>query len=98
MNIAVIKDVSENGLLLLTHAKLEDGQAVKLHIHRPGDEDNPIELSGKVVRREAFSPDEVGTWSEKVAFRFDRSQPELASEFAALAERQARLMAPRGVE
>lgn len=90
--IAVIKDVSQTGLSLLTHARLDDGQAVKLRIHRPGNEEHPLELSGTVVRREPFAGDEVGTWSEKVAFRFDEPQPELADEFAALAERQARLI------
>jgi hypothetical protein len=91
-SISVIKDVSADGLLLLTHAKLTAGQTVTLRIHRPGDEEHPVELSGTVVRSEPFAPDEVGTWSEKVAFKFRESQPELASEFAALAERQARLI------
>ncbi len=87
---AVTKDVSETGLLLLTRAKLNEGQAVRLKIHRPGEEDRPLILSGLVVRREQLSFEEVGTWREKVAFRFDQPQPALAAEFAALAERQAR--------
>ncbi len=87
---AVTKDVSETGLLLLTRARLNAGQAVKLKIHRPGEEDRPLILSGLVVRREPLSYEEVGTWREKVAFKFDVPQPALAKEFAALAERQAR--------
>lgn len=87
---AVTKDVSETGLLLLTRARLVEGQPVKLKIHRPGEEDRPLVLSGNVVRREMLSRDEIGTWREKVAFAFDQPQPELAREFAALAERQSR--------
>jgi hypothetical protein len=88
---AVTKDVSKIGLLLLTRAKLTEGQVVKLKIHRPGEEDRPLELSGTVVRRQPLGPDEIGTWREKVAFVFHEEQPDLAKEFAALAEKQARL-------
>jgi hypothetical protein len=87
---AVTKDVSETGLLLLTRARLVEGQPVKLKIHRPGEEDQPLVLSGKVVRRERLSQDEIGTWREKVAFVFDEPQPDLAREFRALSERQSR--------
>jgi len=87
---AVTKDVSESGLLLLTRARLVEGQPVKLKIHRPGDEERPLVLSGYVVRREMLTHDEIGTWREKVAFAFEEPQPDLAREFAALAERQSR--------
>jgi hypothetical protein len=88
---AVTKDVSETGLLLLTRVRLVEGQPVKLKIHRPGEEDRPLVLSGRVVRREMLTREEIGTWREKVAFAFDEPQPDLASEFRALAERQARI-------
>jgi hypothetical protein len=87
--IAITKDVSDRGLLLLTRATLTEGQLVKLRIYRPSDEDHPLELSGRVVRREHLNRHEIGTWREKVAFVFDRSQPELAAEFQALAASQA---------
>ena len=87
--IAITKDVSERGLLLLTRAALTEGQLVKLRIYRPDEDDRPLELSGRVVRREPLSRQELGTWREKVAFVFDRPQPELAAEFAVLAEKQA---------
>ncbi len=87
---AVTKDVSETGLLLLTRARLIEGQRVKLKIHRPGEEDRPLVLSGHVVRREMLTREEIGTWREKVAFAFEEPQPALAREFEALAERQAR--------
>ena len=87
---AVTKDVSETGLLLLTRARLIEGQQVKLKIHPPGEEDRPVVLSGYVVRREQLTREEIGTWREKVAFAFEEPQPELAREFEALAERQSR--------
>jgi len=87
--IAITKDVSDSGLLLLTRVALTEGQLVKLLIYRPGEEDRPLELSGRVVRREPLSRRELGTWREKVAFAFDQPQAELAAEFAALVEKQA---------
>jgi hypothetical protein len=51
-------------------------------------------ISGSVVRREPLTREEMGTWREKVAFAFDQRQPELAREFAALAERQSRISTP----
>jgi len=88
---AVTKDVSEGGLLLLTRARVKEGQSVRLKIHRPGEEDRPLEVTGLVVRREALSYEEIGTWREKVAVRFDVPQLALATEFEALAERQSRM-------
>jgi hypothetical protein len=87
--IAITKDISDSGLLLLTRATLTEGQPVRLRIYRPGDDDRPLELSGRVVRREPLSRQEIGTWREKVAFAFDQPQAELAAEFAALVEKQS---------
>jgi hypothetical protein len=87
--IAITKDISDSGLLLLTRATLTEGQLVTLRIHRPADDDLPLELSGRVVRREPLSRQEIGTWREKVAFAFDQPQAELAAEFAALIEKQS---------
>ena len=87
--IAITKDISDSGLLLLTRASLTEGQPVILRIYRPNEDDLPLALSGRVVRREQLSRQELGTWREKVAFAFDKPQPELAAEFAALAEKQA---------
>src|SRR5262245_11914455 len=72
--IAITKDISDSGLLLLTRARLTEGQVVKLRIHRPGEEDRPLELTGRVVRREPLSRQEQGTWREKVAFAYDQPQ------------------------
>lgn len=87
--IAITKDISDTGLLLLTRATLTEGQLVTLRIYRPADEDHPLELSGRVVRREQLSRQEIGTWRDKVAFAFDQPQAELAAEFAALVEKQS---------
>ena len=89
--IGITKDISDTGLLLLTRARVTEGQRVKLRIYRPGDDDHPLELSGRVVRREPLSRQELGTWREKVAFAFDQPQSELAREFETLVEKQSRM-------
>ena len=89
--IGITKDISDGGLLLLTRAKVTEGQVVKLRIYRPGEDDRPLEITGRVVRREPLSRQEQGTWREKVAFAFDTPQAELADEFASLVEKQSRM-------
>lgn len=88
---AITKEVSASGLLVLTRAKLAEGQSVRLRVYLPGDEDRALTITGEVVRREELAADERGTWRDKVAVAFDQPQPELAAEFAALAAEQARI-------
>lgn len=90
VRIAITKDISDSGLLLLTRVVLTEGQLVIVRIYRPGEDDQPLVVSGRVVRREPLGRREIGTWLEKVAFAFDHPQPDLAAEFVALAEKQAR--------
>lgn len=88
---AITKDVSAQGLLVLTRVRLEPEQPIRLRVYLPGDEDRVAVVSGRVVRRETLAPDERGTWREKVALAFDEPQDSLADEFAALAAEQARI-------
>jgi hypothetical protein len=87
---AITKDVSAQGMLVLTRAMLEAGQPVRLRVYLPGEEDRVEVVAGRVVRQEPLAPDERGTWREKVAVAFDHEQDLLAREFAALAAAQAR--------
>jgi hypothetical protein len=86
---AVTKDISQAGLLLLTRARLATGQSVKLKIHRPADGAEPLVVSGTVVRRQPFRPEELGIWRERVAFAFHEPHPEFDRELAELAQHQA---------
>jgi hypothetical protein len=87
---AVTKNISNSGVMVLTGARLKDGQIVSLKIHRPGDESSPLVRSGRVVRRQPLNAEEIGTWWERVAFEFHEPEPELTEELAVLAERRGR--------
>lgn len=82
---AITKDISELGLLLLTRANLDRGQCVVVRIYLPGEELRSVDVPGKVVRLEELSDEEKGIWRIKVAFTFDKPQPEVAQEFKELA-------------
>jgi hypothetical protein len=79
---AITKNISDHGLLLLTRARLRQNQAVLLRVHLFLPRECTVLVQGQVVRREALSDEEQGTWREKVAVRFDQVQPELAQESA----------------
>lgn len=91
---AITKNISEFGLLLLTRAHLNSGESVMLRIYLPGDEVQSVDVPGKVVRLEELSDEEKGIWRNKVAFSFDKAQPDLAQEFKKLAEEQAKIYSP----
>jgi hypothetical protein len=92
---AITKDVSELGFLLLTRANLNCGDSVVVKIYPPGDEMRSVDVPGKVVRLEELADVEKGIWRKKVAFAFDRAQPDLAQEFEQLAAEQAKIFAPK---
>jgi hypothetical protein len=79
--IAITRDVSTTGLLILTRATLVVGETVKLTAALG---DAPRTLSGKVVRVEPLEPHEL--WRHKVAIAID--DPALAAFHAALAGAQ----------
>jgi hypothetical protein len=86
---AVSKDVSQNGLLLVTRARLEEQQPIALRVHLTAASARTVRVDGRVIRRQPLSPEETGMWREKVAVHFDCPQPGLAREFARLASEQA---------
>jgi hypothetical protein len=77
--IAITRDISTRGLLILTRPALEIGEVIKLTVAL-GDVQHT--LSGKVVRVEALEPHEL--WRHKVAITVDESDPALAQLHAAL--------------
>lgn len=78
--IAITRDISTTGLLVLTRATLDVGESVRLTAAL-GDSHHA--LSGKVVRIEPLEPHEL--WRYKVAITVDDSDPALAAFHAALA-------------
>lgn len=87
---AVTQDASTTGLLLLTRARLEPGQSVRIRIYLPGDGEPRI-TNGKVVRREPLSADESTLWREKVAIALDEPAPDVERTLADLAEKQEQI-------
>ena len=77
--IAITRDISTRGLLLLTRAALEVGEVVKLTVSLG---DAPGTLSGKVVRVEDLEGHEL--WRHKAAITVDGGDPVLARLHAAL--------------
>jgi hypothetical protein len=79
--IAITRDISARGLLLLTRAALEVGELVKLTVSLAG---GPGTLSGRVVRVEDLEVHEL--WRHKAAITVDDGDPVLAQLHAALLE------------
>lgn len=78
--IAITRDLSSTGLLILTRLKLVVGEIIKLTVAFDGAQHA---LSAKVVRLEKIEPHEL--WRYKAGLTVDREDPVLAQLQAALA-------------
>jgi hypothetical protein len=83
--IAITRDISTRGLLLLTRLPLVVGEIVKLTA-AVGDAQHAV--SGTVIRVEALEVHEL--WRHKVAIIVDEDDLALAALHAALAAEQAK--------
>lgn len=79
--IAITRDISTRGVLVLTRAALEVGEVVKLTVSLG---DGPGTLAGKVVRVEDLEGHEL--WRYKAAITVEQGDPVLAQLHAALRE------------
>ena len=79
--IAITRDISTTGVLILTRLPLEVGEIVKLTAVVGGAQHT---LSAKVVRVEPLEAHEL--WRYKAAITVDGAAPALAAIHAALAE------------
>jgi hypothetical protein len=80
--IAITRDISSTGLLMLTRVDVVVGEVIKLTVALGGAQRT---LSGKVVRQEPLAePHEL--WRHKVALAVDAADPVLAQLQATLAE------------
>jgi len=78
---AITQDLSEVGLLVLSHQALELGMGVTVYVLA---ESKQYVVSGKVVRQERA--DQVATWRYKAAVAIDpKQQPDLDKILAAIA-------------
>lgn len=88
---ALIRDLSVSGALLLTRARLQIGDTVKLALHLREDAE-PFTATARVIREERRPSDLVHPWTNTVAVQFEAPIKELEEEAKALAERQAALL------
>jgi hypothetical protein len=89
---AIIRDLSESGVLLLIRStKIDVGDRVQLQLYLTEEGETHRPASGSVVRVEELSPAAAGPWMLRVAVRFDEPLPVEPADIAAFHERAARL-------
>jgi hypothetical protein len=94
MRSALVRDLSTSGVLLLTRAKLEVGDAVGVYLHLEG-EGPPFVVRGKVVRESRRGIELVHPWTSTLAVHFDVAAPEPEPAAKELAARRAKLLRTR---
>ncbi len=80
--LAVSRNISASGVLVVVGATLEVGGRVELKLQVPGEDDE--ELSGEIVRVEVNAEDPDGLWRYQLAIRFDQPVPQLIPAFERL--------------
>lgn len=92
INVALIRDVSVTGALLLTRRQFEVGETIDLGLHVSDELDGPMhDVSATVVRTDRRLPEHAGLWPYETAVTFTEPQAELEARFRALAASQERL-------
>jgi len=79
VTVALTKDVSESGLLVLSRQALTVGTGVTIHLRFGGAQ---YVVTGKVVRHETLTHDQ---WRSRSAVAVDTTDSDLGMIFAALA-------------
>jgi len=80
--LAVSRNISETGVLVIVGAKLEVGGRVDLKLQVPGQSDE--KLAGEIVRVEVNEDDPDGLWRYRLAIHFDTPVPQLVPAFERL--------------
>jgi hypothetical protein len=96
-NIALIRDISVKGALLLTRERFETGDAIELSMYVSGEPDVPPRtVPAKIVRFERRQPEQADLWLYSAAVAFDEPQQELEDELRRLENHQKELGLHRG--
>lgn len=91
-NIALIRDISVSGALLLTRDQLDVGDEIALSMYVSSDAKAPAhEISAKVVRVEERKPEQSDVWPHSAAVSFDEELDHLEDEFKGLEAHQKKL-------
>lgn len=80
--LAVSRNISGSGVLVIAGASLGIGETVHLTLSVPGEADR--ELDGEIVRVEPNEDDPDGLWRHRIAVRFAQEVPELEAAFERL--------------
>jgi len=90
--VAIIRDLSESGVLLLIRtSKIEVGDKVQLHLYIAEDSETYRSATGHVVRAEELEAAATGPWMLRVAVHFEQPFAVGDTEIAAFRERIERL-------
>lgn len=80
--LAVSRNISFTGVLVIAGAELEAGRRVQLNLSVPKAGDRSV--SGEIVRVQVNEEDPDGLWKFLIAIRFDEAVPELEAAFERL--------------
>jgi hypothetical protein len=92
-HIALIRDISVSGALILIRKRLAVGEALQLSLHLNADDpDGPVrQARASVVRFDKLDPERAGLWLHAAGVRFDEPLSDMQAEIqdvsARLAER-----------
>jgi PilZ domain len=95
LRMALIRDLSVSGALLMTRARLEVGEPVQLSLYLSEETSDARPATGRVVRVEQRTADRAEVWHHTAAVQFDDPLRDCEAEIKSLAERQAALGVPR---
>jgi len=93
--MALIRDLSVTGALLLTRTKLAVGEEIRLSLYLSEDVTEARPAAGKVIRTEPRSGDRAEVWHHTVAVHFTEPLQDCEDQIKDLAARQAALGVPR---
>lgn len=94
--MALIRDLSVSGALLLTREKLSVGDRVALSLYLTEDIDQARRTAALVVRVEPCWGERADIWHHTTAVQFEEPLLDCEAEIKALAARQEALGVPRG--
>ncbi|MGE0787443.1 MAG: PilZ domain-containing protein [Sandaracinaceae bacterium] len=82
--LAVSKNISMSGVLVIVGAELTKGERVELTLQVPGEDDR--KLAGEIVRVEVNEEDPEGLWRYRLAIAFDDDVSDLEPAFQRLSK------------
>lgn len=93
--MALIRDLSVSGALLLTRSRLEVGEEIRLSLYLSDNSDDPRPADARVLRTEPRTGERAEVWHHTVAVQFIEPLSDLEAEIEDLAARQAELGVPK---